>query len=194
MTKSHPVRTLLQRAVPSRRLERWLLQLSEYEITPIMPTTIKSQAISKIMAQFPGKDSFCILDEVLGEVHEVAIVDHTNFSWILRFDGSSVTTEGGAGIVLSREGHQAIAMSFKLGFPCSNNAVEYEAYLIGLAIAHEMGIKCLKVIGDSNLIVSQANGNFSLKEPSLAPYRTLAQKLEEKFDALTIEYTHRSEN
>uniref|UniRef100_A0A2N9EV74 Integrase catalytic domain-containing protein n=1 Tax=Fagus sylvatica TaxID=28930 RepID=A0A2N9EV74_FAGSY len=112
----------------------------------------------------------------------------------LVFDGFSVITKGGAGIVLSREGHQTIAMSFKLGFPYSNNVAEYKAYLIGLAIAHEMGIKCLKVIGDSNLVVSQANGNFSLKEPSLAPYRTLAQKLEEKFNALTIEYTHRSEN
>ena len=106
------------------------------------------------MAQFPSEDGFCILDEVAGEVHEVAMVDHTNFSWTLRFDGSSVTTEGGARIVLSREGHQAVAMSFKLGFPCSNNVAEYEAYLTGLAIAHEMGIKCLKVIEDSNLVVS----------------------------------------
>ena len=85
-------------------------------------------------------------------------------------------------------------MSFKLGFPCSNNVEEYEAYLTGLAIAHEMGIKCLKVIEDSNLVVSQANEDFSLKEPTLAPYRTLAQKLEEKFDTLTIEYAHRNKN
>jgi ribonuclease HI len=194
MTKSHPIRTLLQRAVLSGRLTRWLLQLSKYEITPITPTTIKSQAIAEMMAQFPGEDGFCISDEVPGEVHEVATVDHTNFSWTLRFDGSSVTTERGAGIVLSREGHEAVTMSFKLGFPYSNNAAEYEAYLSGLAIAHEMGIKCLKVIGDSNLVVSQVNGDFSLKEPTLAPYRTLAQKLEEKFDTLTIEYAHRSEN
>ena len=146
------------------------------------------------MAQFPSEDGFCISDEVPGEVHEVAMVDHTNFSWTLRFDGSSVTTEGGARIVLSREGHQAVAMSFKLGFPCSNNAVEYEAYLTRLAIAHEMGIKCLKVVGESNIVVSQANGDVSLNEPTLAPYRTLAKKLEEKFDTLTIEYSHRSEN
>ena len=128
-----------------------------------MPTAIKSQAIAEMMAQFPGEDSFCISDEVPREVHEVAIVDHTNFSWILRFDGSSVTTEGGAEIVLSREGHEAVAMSFKLGFLCSNNAAEYEAYLTGLAIAHEMDIKCLKVIGDSYLVVSQENGDFSFK-------------------------------
>jgi hypothetical protein len=121
-------------------------------------TTIKSQTIAEMMAQFPSEDGFCISDEVLGEVHEVAMVDHTNFSWTLRFDKSSVITEGVAGIVLSREGHQAVAMSFKLGFPCSNNVAEYEAYLTGLAIAYEIGIKYLKVIRDSNLVISQANG------------------------------------
>ena len=30
--------------------------------------------------------------------------------------------------------------SFKLDFPCSNNVAEYEAYLVELAIAYEMGI------------------------------------------------------
>jgi ribonuclease HI len=123
-----------------------------------------------MMAQFPGEDGFCVSDEVPREVHEVAMVDHTNFLWTLRFDGSSVTTEGGARIVLSREGHEAVAMSFKLGFPCSNNVAECEAYLTELAIAHEMGIKCLKVIGDSNLVVNQANRHFYLKEPTLALY------------------------
>jgi hypothetical protein len=50
MTKSHPIRTLLQRAVLFGRLARWLLQLSEYEITSITPMTIKSQAIAEMMA------------------------------------------------------------------------------------------------------------------------------------------------
>ena len=60
-------------------------------------------------------------------------------------------------------------MSFKLNFPCTNNTAEYEAYLTGLAVAREMGIKHLRVIGDSNLVVCQAKGEFALKEPSLAP-------------------------
>jgi hypothetical protein len=71
-----------------------------------MPMAIKSEAIAEMMAQFPGEDGFCISDEVPREVNEVATVDHTNFSWTLRFDGSSVTTIGGARIVLSREGHE----------------------------------------------------------------------------------------
>lgn len=41
-----------------------------------------------------------------------------------------------------------------------------------IAIALGMGIKHMKVLGDSNLIVSQIKGDFALREPSLASYRT----------------------
>ena len=61
-------------------------------------------------------------------------------------------------------------MSFKLEFPCSNNAVEYKAYLIGLAIAFSMGIKHMRVLGDSNLVVSQVKGDFAIWVQSLASY------------------------
>ena len=54
----------------------------------------------------------------------------------------------GAGVVLIREDRETIAKSFKMDFPCSNNASEYETYITGLAIAHGMGIKHLRVIGD----------------------------------------------
>ena len=56
---------------------------------------------------------------------------------------------------LSRR-EEAVALSFKLEFPCSNNTAECEAYLTELAMAFEMGVKHLKVIGDSNLVVYQA--------------------------------------
>ena len=59
---------------------------------------------------------------------------------------------------------------------------------MGLATALEIRIKHLKVIDDSNLVVYQAEGSFSLKESSLAPYRMLAQKMEEKFSKFEIEH------
>ena len=65
---------------------------------------------------------------------------------------------------------------------------------MGLVMALEIGLKHLKVIGDSNLVVCEAKGSFSLKEPSLASYRTLAQRLEEKFCTFEIEHAQRSEN
>ena len=57
-----------------------------------------------------------------------------------------------------------------------------------------MGIQRLKVRGDSNLVVSQARGDFSLREPSLAPYQVMAQRLEDHFNELTIEHTQRLDN
>ena len=92
----------------------------------------------------------------------------------MTFDRSSISTSGGAGIILAKEENEALSMSYKLDFLCSCNVVEYEAYLTSLGIAWEMGIKGLKVGGDSNPVVSQARGDFSLREPSLAPYQAMA--------------------
>uniref|UniRef100_A0A2N9JB12 RNA-directed DNA polymerase n=1 Tax=Fagus sylvatica TaxID=28930 RepID=A0A2N9JB12_FAGSY len=157
MTKSHPIRSLLQRPVLSGRLAQWLLQLSQYEISTETPTAIKSQAIADLLAQFPGEDGSTISQEVPGEVGGALLVGMADSIWTLNFD-------------------------------------EYEAYITGLAIAHGMGIKHLRVIGDSNLIICQAKGEFSLKEPSLAPYRALAQRLEEKFSTFEVTHALRSEN
>ena len=91
----------------------------------------------------------------------------------MKFDGSSTTQSRGVGVVLYHEEDKVMALTFKLEFSCSNNTAEYEAYLTGLAIALEIGIKQLRVIGDSNLVICPTKGSFSLKEPSLTPYRAI---------------------
>ena len=84
--------------------------------------------------------------------------------WTMRFDRSAMTTSNGSGIVLSCEDGDTMPLSFRLGFSHSNNAAEYGAYLIGLAIALSMGIKHMMVLGDSNLVISQVKGDFTLRE------------------------------
>ena len=98
------------------------------------------------------------------------------------------------GIILSCENGGTIPLSFKLGFSYSNNAAEYEAYLTKLTIALSIGVKHIRVLGDSNLVVSQMKGDFALREQSLAAYRTWAQRLELEFQTFSIEYTQTSEN
>ena len=58
----------------------------------------------------------------------------------------------------------------------------------------KMGVKHLRVLGDSNLVICQAKESFSLKEPNLAPYRAMAQRMEEKFSTFEIEHAPRNEN
>ena len=194
MTKSHPILSLLRRPVLSGRLVQWLLQLSKFEIIPITPTAVKRQAIADLLAWFLGEEGWNVANEVPGDLPEVSVVEAAGAKWTLRFDGSSTATEGGARIVQIKEVGEAVAMSFKLNFPCTNNTAEYEAYLTGLAVAREMGIKHLRVIGDLNLVVYQVKGEFALKEPSLAPYRTMAQMLEDSFEDFDIQHSQRSNN
>ena len=81
--------------------------------------------------------------------------------WVMKFNGFSTANSGGAGVYCNDE--ETIALSFKLEFPCSNNTTEYKAYLMGLAMALKMGIKHLRVIGNSNLVIYQAKEVFPLK-------------------------------
>ena len=132
---------------------------------------VKNQTIADLLAQFPGEKEFPLDGKVPGEV---TMAEEDREQWVMKFDGSSTTQSGGVGVVLYHEEDKVVALSFKLEFPCSNNTAEYEAYLTELATALEMGVKHLRVLGDSNLVVCQTKGSFSLKELSLAPYRAMA--------------------
>ena len=161
MTKSHAIKGLLQQPILSGRISQWLLQLSQYDLRMGKPRAVKSQAIADLLAQFPGEEEFPLDDEVL---REVVMAEKIREQWVMKFDGSSTTQSGG----VYHEKDKAIVLLFKLEFPYSNNIAEYEAYLTRLATALEMRVKHLKVMGDSNLVVCQTKGSFSLKEPSLA--------------------------
>ena len=127
-----------------------MLQLSQYDLKARTPKAVKSQAIADLLAQFLGKEEFPLDDEV---PREVAITKVVRKQWVMQFDGSFTTQSGGVGVVLYHEEDKAVALSLKLEFPCSNNTAKYEVYLTELATAFEMGIKHLRVMGDSNLVV-----------------------------------------
>ena len=50
------------------------------------------------------------------------------------------------------------------------------------------------MVGDSNLVVCQPKLDFALKEPSLAPYRAMAQMLEDSFEDFDIQHSQRFDN
>ena len=125
---------------------------------------------------------------------QVVVADVPRKKWTMRFDESNTTTSNGVGVVLSCKDGDTIPLSFKLGFSCSNNATEYEAYLTRLTVALNVGVKHMRVLGNFNLVVSQVKGDFALREQSLSSYRTWAQRLEQEFQTFSIKYTQRSEN
>ncbi|XP_028055176.1 uncharacterized protein LOC114259368 [Camellia sinensis] len=153
---------------------------------------IKSQALADLLAQFPSGDYEPVNEELRGEVH-AAMASEESF-WTLSFDGAAARGKGGTGIVLTSKSGEKLYLSYKLDFHCSNNEAEYEALILGLIAAERHNIKKIRIRGDSKLIVKQVSGQFVLKEPALATYRTTVQRILDKFHKVEIEQVPRSDN
>ncbi|CAL9029781.1 unnamed protein product [Prunus brigantina] len=141
-----------------------------------------------MLALFPEVEGSALSKEVLGELPEMVATVTKEEPWTLYFDGSSTSKGGGASVVLINPNGQATALSFKLDFPYTNNVAEYEAFIMGLSTAREMGAEKMKIIGDSNLVLSQLQGSFAVKEATLAPYRTAAERLINSFKQTVMEH------
>lgn len=81
-----------------------------------------------------------------------------------------------------------------MNFPCSNNEAKYEALILGLLATKERKISRLEIVEDSKLVILQTEGVYTLKELTLAPYRTTVQQLMEHFLEVSIVHKPRSES
>ena len=86
------------------------------------------------------------------------------------FDGSSCKEGSGAGVLLISPGGEAIRLMYKLEFITTNNTTEYEALLLGLKAAKDLGIQQISVYGDSELVVQQVRNNYQVRQDLLKVY------------------------
>ena len=66
--------------------------------------------------------------------------------------------------------------------------------LVGLKDAKRLGIKRLKIFGDSELVVRQVEGVYGVKNPSLAAYRAAVQRIMEHFTSIEYKVISKNEN
>ncbi|XP_049397439.1 uncharacterized protein LOC125861624 [Solanum stenotomum] len=85
-------------------------------------------------------------------------------------------------------------MAAKLRFECTNNMAEYEACILGLKMAIDMNIHELLVIGDSDLLIHQVQGEWVVKNLKITPYVRYIQKLCKKFCKIEFRHTPRTHN
>ncbi|KAI5312880.1 hypothetical protein L3X38_042054 [Prunus dulcis] len=93
--------------------------------------------------------------------------DQPRDRWQLRVDGASNQKGAGVGVVIVTPDGTLLEQAITLGFPASNNEAEYEALLVGLCLAKELSIKKLAIYSDSQLITSQASGEYMAKHPRM---------------------------
>jgi hypothetical protein len=106
--------------------------------------------------------------------------------WTMQFDGAWSRFGSGVGVVLITPSGMVFPYSFHLEFDCTNNMAEYEALLLGLQRARKMGIKQLKVEGDSKLIVNQVKKQCEARNPRLKRYRDAVWGEIDCFDTFNI--------
>ena len=77
----------------------------------------------------------------------------TTSVWNMYFEWDRTQNSVGVGVVLISSSKENIHLSYKLNFKTTNNIAEYEALLLGVKSAKEMGIMCMKIFGDAYLII-----------------------------------------
>jgi len=96
--------------------------------------------------------------------------------------------------VLVSPQNYVIPRAFSLTEPCFNNVTEYNALLIGMQLAEEIGVKNLEAYGDSKLIVNQVRGEYEVRHEDLVPYHNANNNMAEKFRSFYIGHVPRQRN
>ncbi len=112
---------------------------------------------------------------------------------ITNSDGGSRGNPGpGAVGILVRDGEK-ILIKYKggIGNFVTNNIVEYEALIKALELSIKTGAKEIECCLDSELVVKQLLGQYSIKNEKLLELFLKVQELQEKFEKVKYKYVSR---
>ena len=90
--------------------------------------------------------------------------------WSIHMDGSSNQRAGCASVVIQIPDGDKIECMIRLDFPTTNNEAEYEALMVGLDLAKAAGAKNMIMHCDSQVIISQINGNYECRNERMKKY------------------------
>lgn len=90
--------------------------------------------------------------------------------WHMNFNGSCSNEGNGADIILYSPMGKIHNFSYRLEFACKNNVTEFEALLLGIENAHNLGFSHLTVFGDFELVVNIVRKVYSPSNKLLKRY------------------------
>ncbi|RVW21001.1 Retrovirus-related Pol polyprotein from transposon 17.6 [Vitis vinifera] len=163
-----PLRYLFDRPALVGRLMRWLVLLTEFDIHYVTQKSIRGSIVADHLASLPVSDARAIDDDFPDE------------------DVAAVTSLSGWRI--------SVRLAFSDRHPATNNIVEYEACILGLETALELGIRQMEVFGDSNLVLRQIQGEWKTRDVKLRPYHAYLELLVARFEDLRYTHLPRAQN
>ena len=128
-----------------------MILLAEFDLKHVARKAIKWCVVLDFCAENlikggDGKEDF--LDE--------DILDVELGTWKMYFDGAVNQYGNGIGVLLITPEESHMPLAVKLDFETINNMAKYEACIAGMKSLRELRVKEAEVIGDSTLVIAQA--------------------------------------
>ena len=140
--------------------------------------------------------SAAVLEISEGHVVPGRAVRSTANSVTINVDGASRGNPGPAGIgycIFDANGQVMERGGEFIGFATSRVA-EYYAMKKGIERALELGLKSVRFVSDSLMVVNQLNGIFHVKNQDIISIYRDIESLSKRFDAVSFSHVPRSEN
>ncbi|XP_070024901.1 uncharacterized protein [Nicotiana sylvestris] len=157
---------------------------------------MKAQALADHLAENPVDDEYQPLNTYFPneEVNSVKVISTCTNAWKMFFDGVVNAKGVGIGAILISPTGQHYLATARLRFFCTNNTVEYEAYIMGMNMEIDQDVEELLIMGDSDLIIRQAQGVWETRDVKLIPYRQHVEDLSKRFKSVEFRYILRFHN
>lgn len=178
---------------------------------PSLPELLRviaeEESLDRTLARFPGVSRTDLVGVLLGRpapAHPAPHAHATGASHAVQphrrlrvaSDGAARGNPGpaGAGAVLfDMEGRILERLGKFLGRQ-TNNVAEYQALLLGLRRARELGAEELEVVADSELIIRQLSGVYQVRAPALRELHAEALALLKAFRRVKLIHVPRAQN
>ena len=189
------LKTILRSADYIERIAKWGTILGAFDIKYMPRTFIKGQVLADLVAEFTKPE----IEELPtdGNMDEKLVGTISQYclpTWEVHADGASNKKGSGVGLVLMSPEKVVIKKSLRLDFSATNNEVEYEALLEGMAMVQRMGGKSIKLFSDSRLVVGQVRGEFEVKDERMQGYLNQVKCMQLNFDSFNLLHVPRSGN
>ncbi|GJR84150.1 reverse transcriptase domain-containing protein [Tanacetum coccineum] len=164
-----PIKQVMSRPDMAGRLQKWSIMLGEHNITYRPRTSVKGQILADFLVEKPKEASA-----------DTSEKEAPQEPWMLFTDGLSCIDGSGAGLILTSPDGAEFTYALRFQFTASNEA-KYEALLVELRIAAQMGVSSVQLSVDSKLVVNQVLGTYIAKEENMIKYleKVLVEYLKE---------------
>ncbi|XP_074291076.1 uncharacterized protein LOC141617838 [Silene latifolia] len=173
----------------SGRMSKWFMHLSGYDIRYDPRMAVKSQALADFVSDFSPAIQNLADKEILTLKGNKEIE-----VWQMHIDGAYNQRGEGVGLILRSPHGDLIAQAVRCEFNATNNETEYEALILGMRRALELGVKNLQVFSDSLLIVNHMNDEYVARDSKMIAYLKVEKELKRKLRDCKLKQVPRDQN